>query len=186
MNNWSNKNIFINNSEKGINMDADAKKTALRMIPYGLYVMASETKDGKTAAATVSWVTQASFEPPLVAVGVKKDTGIHTIAKEAGVFSLNFIGKNQSDLAYSFIKQCKKENGKLNGESYYGGISGSPILNSALASIECKIAEILDIGDHSIFAGEVINAEVKIIPEGRPDGNTLTLKDLGDKIFYGG
>jgi flavin reductase (DIM6/NTAB) family NADH-FMN oxidoreductase RutF len=167
-------------------MDADAKKTAMRMIPYGLYVMASETSEGKTAAATVSWVTQASFEPPLITVGVKIDSGIYETAKNAGAFSLNFIGKNQSDIAYNFFKPGKNENGKLNGESYYAGLSGSPILNSAPASIECKLKEVVEIGDHSIFVGEVINAEVKVVPEGRTDSNTLTLRDLGEKIYYGG
>jgi len=49
-------------------MDDAAKKTALRMIPYGIYVMTAEA-DGAVAAATVNWVTQTSFSPPLVAVG---------------------------------------------------------------------------------------------------------------------
>ena len=46
-------------------MDADQKKTALRMIPYGLYVLTAQDKNGARTAATVNWVTQASFEPPL-------------------------------------------------------------------------------------------------------------------------
>ena len=55
-------------------MDQDAKKTALRMIPYGMYVLTS--KDGKdVSAATVNWLTQTSFAPPLVAMGVKGDSG---------------------------------------------------------------------------------------------------------------
>src|SRR5262249_55862205 len=58
-------------------MDPNAKKTALRMIPYGLYVLTAANKEGKVAAATVNWVTQASFEPPLVVVGVKADSGGH-------------------------------------------------------------------------------------------------------------
>ena len=56
-------------------MDADAKKTALRMIPYGIYVLTAEAGDGETAAATVNWVTQTSFDPPLVVIGVKADSG---------------------------------------------------------------------------------------------------------------
>ena len=51
-------------------MDKETKKTALRMIPYGLYVLTGEGKDGKIAASTVNWVTQTAFEPPLVVVGV--------------------------------------------------------------------------------------------------------------------
>src|SRR5215470_15076521 len=50
-------------------MDANAKKTTLRMIPYGLYVLTAAGKDGQVGAATVNWVTQASFAPPLVVVG---------------------------------------------------------------------------------------------------------------------
>ncbi len=49
-------------------MDADAKKTALRMIPYGIYVLTAEGSKG-VAAATVNWVTQTSFDPPLVVGG---------------------------------------------------------------------------------------------------------------------
>ena len=45
-------------------MDPNVKKTTLRMIPYGLYVLTAADKGGKVAAGTVNWVTQASFEPP--------------------------------------------------------------------------------------------------------------------------
>ena len=55
-------------------MDANAKKTALRMIPYGLYVLTAEAPDGRVCASTVNWVTQTAFEPPLLVVGVKADS----------------------------------------------------------------------------------------------------------------
>ena len=48
-------------------MDPNVKKTTLRMIPYGLYVLTAAHSDGRISAGTVNWVTQASFEPPLVA-----------------------------------------------------------------------------------------------------------------------
>ena len=52
-------------------MDEAAKKTALRMIPYGMYVLTTKSQDGQdVGAATVNWLTQTSFSPPLVAVGV--------------------------------------------------------------------------------------------------------------------
>lgn len=53
-------------------MNEEAKKKLLRMIPHALYLLTSRA-NGQTAAATVSWVTQASFQPPLVAVGLKKN-----------------------------------------------------------------------------------------------------------------
>ena len=64
-------------------MDDAAKKTALRMIPYGIYVLTAES-GGQVAAATVNWVTQTAFAPPLVAVGVKTDSGSYATLKKAG------------------------------------------------------------------------------------------------------
>ena len=167
-------------------MDQDSKKTALRMIPYGLYVLTGESKDGKIAAATVNWVTQTSFEPPLVAVGVKSDSGAHSVIKETGTFGLNILTKNQQSTAFAFFKPTVKDGGSINGEEYHAGSTGSPILNISKAYVECALVEIVEKGDHSIFIGEIKDAGVNGIPDGRPDDFTLTLKDLGEKTFYGG
>lgn len=52
------------------------------MIPYGLFILTAEGKGDTVAAATVNWVTQASFEPPLIGVGVKADSLAHRLIKE--------------------------------------------------------------------------------------------------------
>ena len=54
--------------------------------------MTAEDKDGLISTATVNWITQASFKPPLVAVGVKADSQIYDIVKTAGNFALNVLG----------------------------------------------------------------------------------------------
>ena len=66
-------------------MDAATKKTALRMIPYGIYVMTAKGGEGGLAAATVNWVTQTAFDPPLLAIGVKADSGCYAAVKETGL-----------------------------------------------------------------------------------------------------
>ncbi|MAE93528.1 MAG: flavin reductase [Deltaproteobacteria bacterium] len=167
-------------------MDANDKKQALRMIPYGLYVLTAESGDGQVAASTVNWVTQASFEPPLVAVGVKADSGAHSIIKESKVFALNVLGKGQDSMAFSFFKPVEREGNSIAGEAFSSGSSGAPVLANALASLECRLVETVEIGDHSLFVGEVVDAGVPTMPDGRPDDATLTLRDLGEKTFYGG
>ena len=52
------------------------------MIPYGIYVLTAEDSVGNIAAATVNWVTQTSFDPPLVAIGVKADSGAYALIKK--------------------------------------------------------------------------------------------------------
>jgi flavin reductase (DIM6/NTAB) family NADH-FMN oxidoreductase RutF len=167
-------------------MDANVKKTALRMIPYGLYVLTAENKDGKVAAATVNWVTQASFEPPLVVVGVKADSSVHGVIKESRAFALNVLGKGQQALAFTFFKPTERDGQKMSGEPFHAGKTGSPILESTPAFIECTLVDTLEKGDHSVFVGEVVDVGVSKPPEGRPDDATLWLKDLGEKVFYGG
>ena len=167
-------------------MDADAKKTALRMIPYGLYVLTSEAKDGRVAAATVNWVTQASFAPPLVAVGVKADSGAHEIIKESGSFALNVLGKGQQGQAFTFFKSLEREGDTIGGEAFAAGATGAPVLANAPAFVECKLVETVEKGDHSVFIGEVVEAGVRAEVSGRADDATLLLKDLGEKTFYGG
>jgi flavin reductase (DIM6/NTAB) family NADH-FMN oxidoreductase RutF len=66
------------------------------------------------------------------------------------------------------------------------GTNGAPILTSAVASVECKVVEIVERGDHHIVIGEVVEANVAKEPEGRADEAILEMKDLGEKIFYGG
>ncbi len=168
-------------------MDDDAKKTALRMIPYGIYVMTAKSGDGSIAAATVNWVTQTSFNPPLVAIGVKVDSGPLQAVNETRGFALNMLGKGQQGQAFAFFKPADVDGNKVSGEPFEAGpITGSPILQNAQASVECKVVEIVEQGDHHIVVGEVVNAHVGQSPAGRPDEAILEMKELGDNVFYGG
>jgi len=166
-------------------MDPNAKKTALRMIPYGLYVLTAAHED-VVAAGTVNWVTQASFAPPLVAVGVKTDSHAHDLIKRSGVFALNVLGKGQQPLAFTFFKPAERQGATISGEPYRAGSTGAPILANAPAFVECRLVGTVEKGDHSVFVGEVVDAGVAKEPSGRPDDATLWLRELGDKVFYGG
>src|SRR5499425_3431122 len=137
-------------------MDANAKKTALRMIPYGLYVLTAKGKDDAVAAATVNWVTQASFAPPLVAVGVKTDSHAHALIKESNAFALNVLGKGQQAMAYTFFKPAERQGSTISGEPFHAGTTGAPILNNTPAFVECRLVATVEQGDHSIFVGEVV------------------------------
>lgn len=167
-------------------MDAATKKTVLRMIPYGIYVMTAKSGDGQIAAATVNFVTQTSFAPPLVAVGVKVDSGCHLAAKESGQFALNMLGKGQQGAAFAFFKPAEVEDGKLSGEPFRPGDNGAPIIDSAIGAVECKVVEIVALGDHYVILGEVTQVHLHKHPEGRPDAAILKMKDLGENVFYGG
>ncbi|MCA9844518.1 MAG: flavin reductase family protein [Dehalococcoidia bacterium] len=168
-------------------MDDDAKKTALRMIPYGIYVATADGGDGMLAAATVNWMTQSSFSPPLIAMGVKTDSGLYAALKKSGKIGVNILGKGQEGLAFAFFRPAEAGEGTINGEPYVPGpATGAPLLTAAHAQLECEVRQIVELGDHHVVVAEVVDASVVRQPEGRPDEAVLEMKNLGEKVFYGG
>lgn len=167
-------------------MNLDAKKTTLRMIPYGIYVLTAKAGEGTVAASTVNWVTQSAFSPPLVVVGVKADSGTYALLKSTGIFTLNMLGKDAKGLAFTFFKPAVFDGSKLSGQSFHNGHNGLPILDAAIGALECKVAAIIEQGDHHTVVGEVTEAHLPNPVAGRPDAAILKMKDLGDTVFYGG
>lgn len=167
-------------------MNADAKKAVLRMIPYGIYVLAADDAKGNIAAATVNWVTQSAFAPPLVVVGVKADSGTYKTVKAAQAFALNMLGKEQKNLGFTFFRPVDVSEDKLSGKSFRSGATGAPILVDAPGAVECRVTSIVELGDHHIVVGEVVEAHLNKPLAGRPDAAILEMKNLGDNVFYGG
>ena len=159
-------------------MDEAAKKKALRMIPYGLFVVCAQHGDS-VAAGTMNWITQTSFKPPLVALAVKADSKPWEVIKEAGAFAVSVLDKAHKEMAQAFFRPAELQDGKLNGYPVEPApVTGQPILKDAIAWWECRVVRILEEGDHHLFLGEVVEAGV------RREGSPLVLWDTG--FFYGG
>lgn len=167
-------------------MDMTAKKTALRMIPYGLFVLTARSDEEHVASGAVNWVTQSSFDPPQVVVCVRKDSYLHSVIEDAGTFALNAVGKSQEDLAVRFFKPVEVDGQTLGGFAFKAGATGAPLLVDVPAYIECNVVGSTQTGDHTVFIGEVVNAFAELEGEARPDESILVLSDLGGDIFYGG
>ena len=111
-------------------MDEKIRKQTLRMIPYGLYVLTSRTESGVNAA-TVSWLSQASFEPPRIVVGLRAETGIWQRVRAAGAFAVNVVGAGQKELASTFFRHVELEGDTLGGYAIHAGVTGAPILDES-------------------------------------------------------
>jgi flavin reductase (DIM6/NTAB) family NADH-FMN oxidoreductase RutF len=159
-------------------MDQQPKKAALRMITYGLYVLG--TRQGDTInGATINWLTQASFEPPLVAMGIKRDSDAYLHLKDGDkTFAISILESGQKDLAFAFFKPTTVDGTNLNGYEYETKETGAPIIVDAPAWFEGRVTDVVARGDHAVIVGEVTNAGV------RREAKPLTLAEVG--VFYGG
>jgi flavin reductase (DIM6/NTAB) family NADH-FMN oxidoreductase RutF len=158
-------------------MNPETKKKVLRKISYGIYILAVEN-DGQYSAATITWVSQASFEPPLLMIGLKKSSNTYKFAIDSKKFSINFLDDSQKNMAASFFKDTKFEGGKLNGYDIEIGKTGVPVFKNINSYFECELIKIIEGGDHNVILAEIKNAE------NLTDQDVLNLVDTGWK--YGG
>ncbi len=142
-------------------MDIQAKKKALRMFTYGVYLLGIK-QNTTYNASTVSWVSQVSFEPSLVMVALRNDSLTLGMVLASKSFTLNLLSERQKEMAGKFFKQATYEDGKLNGYAFEPGVqTGAPIFTDAPAWLECKVLETLGRGDHTVVIAEVIDAGVR-------------------------
>jgi flavin reductase (DIM6/NTAB) family NADH-FMN oxidoreductase RutF len=142
-------------------MDPKIRQKTLRLLTNGMYVLTSHGNNGQLGAATVSWVSQSSFNPPLLMVALRKDSNVFRCLCESRVAALHVLDVGQRDIAQKFFRPSKASSAKLNGEPFFEGKTSAPILKNLPAYVECKALDILEeYGDHAIAILEVVEAEL--------------------------
>jgi flavin reductase (DIM6/NTAB) family NADH-FMN oxidoreductase RutF len=102
---------------------------------------------------TVSSFCSLSLTPPLVLVCIDLNATIHDLIVESGVFGVNILAEHAESLSRHFARRIPD---KFSDVSYSLGQIGVPLLEDALASLECRVTAHHPGGDHSIFIGEVV------------------------------
>lgn len=160
-------------------MEEQIRSEILKTIPYGFYITGVVGDDGEVNGFTTCWVSQVSFHPQQVVVAVRKDQHTHDMIEAGGVFSLNYLDTGQEDIANKFTRPLEHENGTVGGSAYTPGeATGAPLFEEAFAHLECRVAGKMEAGDHTVYLGEVVAANLK-----RP-ADILT--DLDTPMEYGG
>lgn len=160
-------------------MEEDTRKKVLRLITYGLYILTARHQD-EIAAGTINWLSQASFQPPLVMLGVKKDSKLHELIEKSRMLAVNILEAGQKEIAAAFFKPSQVEGDKINGYKFEEGPNTkAPLLTDLPAWFEAKVVEAVKKGDHTVFVAEVIEVGLR-----KPEAKPLEMWDTG--WFYGG
>ena len=142
-------------------MDVQTRRRTLRLLTNGLYVLTSRDQD-HYGAATITWLSQASFKPPLLMAAVRPDSNTFQCLARSGVAAVHVLGVDQQDIALKFFAPTRVRDGQINGEPFTEGVSGAPILTRLSAWVECRVVQIVSTGgDHATVILEVLEAQYR-------------------------
>lgn len=153
-------------------MDPAVKKQTLRTFSYGLYAIAC-VEEEVVNIFTANWLTQVSFEPPLLAVSVENASKSLPMILHSGVFTVNTLQAGQRGLAGQLGKSAIQHPDKLADIAYSIGVNGCPILKDALAWVACEVRGTMEAGDSTLVLAEVVDAGMLA------EGTSLTMAEAG-------
>jgi 3-hydroxy-9,10-secoandrosta-1,3,5(10)-triene-9,17-dione monooxygenase reductase component len=131
---------------------------ALGHFPTGVTVVTSLDAGGEPVGTTASAFSSLSLDPPLLLVCLVRDSVTLSALRGHGAFAINVLSGRQRVLSGHFAQR----GGAAGWEAvaHRRGRSGSPLLDGALASIECELERCVDGGDHEIVVGRLREIEV--------------------------
>jgi flavin reductase (DIM6/NTAB) family NADH-FMN oxidoreductase RutF len=157
------------------------RRRVLWTMPSGLYIVGSRAGERRNGM-TLNWTTQLGFDPKLLAIGVEKPAFTHELIAEGAVFSVCIIAREDRAIVRKFTKpvEVDLDARTLNGFPFHDGVTGAPILDQAVAFVDCEVRQSVDAGSHTFFVGEIVDAGFQL-PEDTP---VLRMEDT--RMSYGG
>lgn len=161
-------------------MDTETVNAVTWSIPNALCLVGSRHGD-EWNGMTQSWVTQVSMEPVLIAISVDRKAVTNRLIREGRAFSVNLWDRADTSVFRKFSKPAEKDGLMLNGRPVRTGVTGVPIFEESVAWLECRVTQVIDVGTHDLFLGEVVDAGFR---EGGRDASIARMEDT--RMKYGG
>jgi flavin reductase (DIM6/NTAB) family NADH-FMN oxidoreductase RutF len=153
-------------------MDPAVKKQVLRQFTYGLFAITC-CEGEEVNAFTANWLTQVSFDPPLLAVSVENNSKSLPMIQRSRKFAVNILRTGQRELAGALGKSALKYPEKLASIAYETRGDGYIVLQDALSWVGCVVQQTHLAGDSTLLVAEVVDAGV--VAQGQP----LTMNEAG-------
>lgn len=145
-----------------------------RRLTAGVYVVGVAEGERRNAF-TAAWLTQVSFDPLLLALSVNPGHASWPLLLGGGGFTVSVLSRDQLHLAGHFGTRSARDGDKLAGTGWRPGSTGAPILDGAVAWLECRLVERVPAGDHMIVLARPVAGEIL-----RPDAVPLAYAETGD------
>ncbi len=135
------------------------RRRVLWSMPCGIYVVGSRAGDERNLMTT-SWACQVATEPKAMMVSVEVAAVTHRLMLEGGVFALSTVAREDRAIVRKFVKpvlaELSTDGLTLAGFAVREDVTGAPILAQAVAWLDCRVSDALEVGSHTLFVGEVL------------------------------
>jgi flavin reductase (DIM6/NTAB) family NADH-FMN oxidoreductase RutF len=159
-------------------LDPDARKRLLRSFTYGLFWVSAE-HDGERGIFTANWVSQASFDPPILMLSIERDSSTLPLILASGRFVIGPFRSDQRELAGDLGRPKSRAGDKISAHSLElttmtgGGFAPT----DSLGALGCTVQAAVEAGDSIVLVAEVVEALVL------GDGEPLTMSEAGFRHF---
>ncbi|HEX6307235.1 MAG TPA: flavin reductase family protein [Longimicrobiales bacterium] len=121
----------------------------------GVAIVATRTPAGEPCGMTATAFASVSLSPPLVLACLERGADTHEAVRAARVFSINILAHDHEALSRRFAGDDPVR--KFSGVSHHAAPTGAPVLDDALAWVDCRVHAAHAAGDHTIFIGLVMS-----------------------------
>jgi flavin reductase (DIM6/NTAB) family NADH-FMN oxidoreductase RutF len=139
-------------------MTGDELREVMRRFPAPVAVVTTQL-DGERFGLTVGSLVSLSLAPALVGISIGKDSSSHEPLRRAGAWAASLLGAGQVSVAQHFARSGIPPIALWTGPSVREGTRG-PLVEGAIGWLECRTVSEHDVGDHTIFVGEVESTEL--------------------------
>jgi flavin reductase (DIM6/NTAB) family NADH-FMN oxidoreductase RutF len=149
--------VITPSTQSTATLDSDTFRDVISNLITGVSIISTQRGDDRFGV-TASSVTSLSLSPASILVCLNQRLAIADVISDTGVFAVNILGEEHSDLAMQFSQSHED---KFRGTKLLTGDLGSPILADALAHLECRMVERKDFATHAIFIAEIDSASYR-------------------------
>jgi flavin reductase (DIM6/NTAB) family NADH-FMN oxidoreductase RutF len=160
------------------------RRRVLWHLPSGIYLLGSRAGERRNLM-TCNWVSQLSLEPKTLGVSVERGAVSHELVEQGSSFAISLVPRAERALVRRFAKPAVHDPAlhTLAGCGYRdAAVSGAPVLDLALAFLDCSLLQSVELGSHTLFIGEVVDAGFGVA--GEEEAEVLRMEDT--RMNYGG
>ena len=138
-------------------------KPGTMLNPVPVVMVSAGTMEGENNIITVAWTGIVNSEPPTTYVSIRKERHTHHIIEETQEFVINLVNEKLA-FATDFcgVKSGKNmdkwEEQSLTREA--GQVVSAPLIKESPVNLECRVTQVLELGSHDMFIGEIVNVNV--------------------------